>query len=225
MQIVRSSALCAALFVSSTGALAADEVARAEYLWAKSPHGRMLERTLPRSVEPRTLPEPSSEGARLTVRYCVQCHYLPAPHMHTAKRWTSVVERMNWRMQGKGNMGTLMKEMMDKVEAPTDPEAAALSRYLQKHGQKEMDPAHPALKSDAGRIFSIACTQCHALPDPQRHSAREWPAVVQRMRRHITWANTVVGPDYLKTTPVLDTAEIVRFLQRYARADGPSVTK
>jgi hypothetical protein len=35
----------------------------------------------------------------------------------------------------------------------------------------------------------------------------------------MAWANTVVGPDSLKTSPVLDTAEIVRFLQRYARAE------
>jgi len=194
-------------------------VARAEYLWSKSPHGRMLERILPPSTEPAQLPEPDSEGARLTARYCVQCHYLPNPQMHTADKWNTIVVRMVWRMQGKGNMGVLMKEMMDSVQAPAEPEIATLTRYLQKHGQKEMDPADPALQSEAGKIFSIACTQCHALPDPQRHTAREWPSVVQRMKRHIAWANSVVGPDNLRTTPVLDTGEIVRFLQRYSRAE------
>jgi hypothetical protein len=68
-------------------------------------------------------------------------------------------------------------------------------------------------------MFSIACSQCHALPDPRRHTAREWPGVVERMRRHMSWANIVVGPDTLKTNPVLDTSAIVRFLQRYARSD------
>jgi hypothetical protein len=100
-----------------------------------------------------------------------------------------------------------------------------LTRYLQKFGQKEMDPADPALRTDAGRVFSIACTQCHALPDPQRHTAREWPAVVRRMKRHITWSNTVVGPDHLRTNPVLDTGEITRFLQGHARADGAPALK
>jgi cytochrome c5 len=195
------------------------EVARAKYLWSQSPHGNMLERILPPSIEPRDLPEPGSEGARLTARYCVQCHYLPNPQMHTPDRWTSIVVRMVWRMQGKGNLGSLMKEMMDNVAAPTDEETAVLTRYLRKHGQSEMDPAHPALQSEAGKMFSIACTQCHALPDPRRHTRGEWPAVVERMKRHIAWANTVVGPDELRTTPVLETAEIVRFLQRYARAE------
>jgi len=83
----------------------------------------------------------------------------------------------------------------------------------------EMDPRHPALGSEAGKMYAIACTQCHALPDPRRHTPREWPGVVERMKEHMAWANTVVGPDSLKTSPVLDTAEIVRFLQRYARAE------
>jgi len=192
-------------------------VERAQYLWSQSPQGRMLERILPRSIEPRELPEPRSEGARLTARYCVQCHYLPSPQMHSPDKWNAVVVRMVWRMQGRGNMGVLMKEMMDNVKAPSDQETAVLVAYLKKHGQNEMDPGHPALKSDAGRMFSIACTQCHALPDPRRHTRGEWPAVVERMKRHMTWANTVVGVDALRTTPVLDTAEILRFLQRYAR--------
>jgi cytochrome c2 len=196
----------------------ADGVARAKYLWAQSPHGKMLERILPPSIEPGQLPEPASEGARLTARYCVQCHYLPNPQMHTAARWKSSVARMVWRMQGKGNMGELMKEMMDRVEAPAAREVAVLTAYLQRHGQAEMDLAHPALKSEQGQRYSIACSQCHELPDPGRHTAREWPDVVERMKRHMAWVNTVSGPDSLKTNPVLDTAEIVRFLQRHARA-------
>jgi hypothetical protein len=195
-------------------------VERAKHLWAQNPHGRMLERILPPSIEPAQLPEPGSEGARLTARYCVQCHYLPSPQMHTADKWASTVVRMVWRMEGKGNLGAVMKEMMDNVQAPGSEEVAVLTTYLKKHGQKEMDPAHPALRTEPGKMFSIACTQCHALPDPRQHSAREWPGVVERMKRHMTWANTVVGPDSLRTTPVLDTTEIVRFLQRHARADA-----
>ena len=192
---------------------------RARYLWSQSPHGKLLERILPPSIEPRQLPEPRSEGARLAARYCVQCHYLPSPQMHVPDKWTTIVVRMVWRMQGQGNMGVLMKEMMDNVEAPTDEETGVLAAYLRKHGQREMDSGHPALKSEAGKMYSIACTQCHALPDPRRHTRREWPAVVERMKEHMAWANTVVGSDALKTTPVLDTAEIVRFLQRYARVE------
>ena len=102
-----------ALSFPASGAQAEIELAR--QLWAKSPHGAMLERILPPAVQPAHLPEPRSEGARLTVRYCVQCHHLPNPAMHTAARWKSVVERMVWRMRGNGNMGELMREMMTHV--------------------------------------------------------------------------------------------------------------
>lgn len=197
----------------------APEVARAKRLWSQSSHGRMLERILPPAVNPRELPEPSSPGAQLTVRYCVQCHHLPDPRMHAAGKWGSVVERMVWRMQGKGNMGELMQEMMADMRAPTQGEIATLTEYLQKHGQREIAPTHPALKSSAGKMFSIACSQCHALPDPSRHTSREWPAVVERMKEHMAWTNTVVGRPELRTVPELKTDQIVLLLQRYARRE------
>lgn len=211
----------------SAGAAPSDDaplVAKARYLWSQSPHGTTLERILPRVIEPSQLPEPQSAGARLTAQYCVQCHYLPNPQMHTAANWDKTVERMVWRMQGQGNMGRLMREMMDNVKAPPADDVATLTRYLQKHGQKEIDPGHPALATSAGKMFSIACSQCHALPDPRRHTAREWPRVVQRMKQHMSWGNVVVGASELRTTPVLRTEEITRFLQRYARND-PSLQK
>jgi len=196
------------------------EIAKAQQSWSQSPHGRMLERILPPAVTPGDLPEPQSEGARLTLRYCVQCHYLPNPQMHTAEKWGGIVERMVWRMQGKGNLGRLMKEMMAGVQAPAEEEVAILNRYLQKHSQKEIDPAHPGLRTEAGKMFNIACSQCHAAPDPRQHTSREWPAVVERMKQHMAWANTVVGARELRTVPELNTDEILQFLQRYARERG-----
>ena len=209
--------ITAALANDRAYAADAPTVAQAQYQWSQSPHGRMLERILPPSIEPAQLPEPQSAGARLAARYCVQCHYLPNPQMHTAVRWQPIIERMVWRMQGGGNMGALMKDMMADVRAPAANEVATLAAYLEKHAQKEMDPRHPALRTTAGQMYSIACSQCHALPDPRRHTAREWPDIVKRMQSHMAWANTVVGVGALRTNPELDTAEIVRLLQRYAR--------
>jgi len=219
----RAALLCGVVLCVASYANAAEgvsELARARQMWSQSPHGRMLERILPPAITPADLPEPQSEGARLTARYCVQCHHLPNPQMHTAQKWTGVVERMVWRMQGKGNLGALMKEMMAGVQAPAEDEIALLNRYLQKHSQKEIDPAHPGLRTEAGKMFSLACSQCHAAPDPRQHTRREWPAIVERMKQHMGWANTVVGSPELRTTPELNTEAIVQFLQRYARESG-----
>lgn len=204
--------------VSAQATVSGSEQARR--LWAGSPHGAMLERIVPPSLDARELPDASSQGARLTARYCVQCHHLVNPAMHTPARWKSVVDRMVWRMRGNGNMGGLMKEMMAQVSAPSDGEVETLTRYLQKFGQSEIDPRHPAMATRAGEMFSIACSQCHAAPDPRRHTAREWPGVVERMKRHMSWANVVVGPPELRTTPELKTDEIVALLKRYAKPEN-----
>ena len=185
--------------------------------WARSAHAGMLERILPPAIARSDLPEPSSEGARLLAAYCVQCHYLPSPYMHSGERWKSVVERMVWRMRGNGNMGALMKDLMAQVRAPTDSEVQALVRYLERHGQRELAASDPMLATRAGEMFALACTQCHVLPDPRRHTMREWTVVVNRMKRHMSWVNTVIGRSELRTEPELDTDEIVRFLQRHAR--------
>jgi hypothetical protein len=140
--------------------------------------------------------------------------------MHSATKWETVVERMVWRMQGRGNMGKLMEDMMADVKAPDPVEQSTLLRYLQKHAQQELDvKKYAAIHTPAGRIYSIACSQCHVLPDPQRHTAREWPAIVERMQRNMAWANRITGDPLLRTSPELDTAEIIRFLQRNARAN------
>ena len=201
-------------FVSA--ARAAEVDAAQSRPWARSPHGAMLERVLPPSIEPRELPDPGSPGAHLMQRYCMQCHHLANPRMHTAGRWKSVVDRMVWRMRGNGNLGEVMKDLMSRVKAPSDAEVETLTSYLQKYAQVEIDPAHPGLRTESGQIFSLACSQCHALPDPRRHTAREWPAVVARMKRHMSWANVITGPPQLGTSPELKTEEIVRFLQRHA---------
>jgi hypothetical protein len=76
---------------------------------------------------------------------------------------------------------------------------------------------YPDVESPAAQSFRLACNQCHVLPDPRRHTAREWPAVVQRMEQNMQWMNRVVGSQRDPREPQLRIDEIVRFLQRHAR--------
>jgi hypothetical protein len=193
-------------------------VEQAKQRWAESPHGPMLERILPPSVDPLQLPEPKSRGARLTVQYCVQCHNLPNPAMHQAEKWPGIFERMVVRMRGRGNLGELMHEMMAGVEAPTAAEAEILLAYLQKYSQRPLDlNKYPAVNLPEGQSFKLACQQCHVLPDPQRHKASEWPAVVARMEKNMQWMNRVVGNQLDPREPQLKIDEINAFLAKYAR--------
>jgi cytochrome c2 len=195
-----------------------DETEAARKRWAESPYGPLLERILPPGFEAAMLPQPGSRGARLTRKYCVQCHNLANPAMHEARRWPSVVERMVVRMQGRGNMGKLMAEMMAGVEAPDPEEKKALVAYLRRHAQRPLDPRkYPEVNAPSGESFRLACNQCHALPDPKRYSAAEWPAVVARMEKNMEWMNRVVGTRPVPGEPQLRLEEINAFLARYAK--------
>ena len=178
----------------------------------------MLERIIPPGFTPAMLPEPRSRGAQLTQRYCVQCHNLANPAMHDAERWPSVVQRMVPRMEGKGNMGKLMSEMMAGVESPSPEETQAIVAYHAGHGQHAIDPARiPEVRQPAAESFRLACAQCHVLPDPRRHTAKEWPAVVARMQKNMEWMNRVVSSKPLPGEPQLKIEDINAFLIRHAK--------
>jgi len=196
--------------------------------WRRSSHGAMLLRILPDRVRPSQLPRADSRGARLVALYCVQCHNLPDPAMHDASRWPEVVRRMVPRMEGRGNLGPLMADLMRApgageraMTAPTADEERAIIAYLQQHAQRGLDVnADPelarALDHGAGRMLAEACSQCHALPDPSQHTAEEWPPVVERMRDNLEWMNRVQsGSD--PREPQLSVPEIVGFLQQHAK--------
>ena len=209
----------AALFL--TFPVLADEISEAKKRWEASPHGPMLERILPPTFDAARLPERQSNGAKLVVAYCVQCHNAPNPAMHHAEKWPSVVQRMVLRMEGKGNMGTLMAEMMAGVKAPAAEDTRAIIAYLQRYAQKPLDPArYPEVNQPSGEAFRLACNQCHVLPDPQRYTAAEWPRVVARMRENMEWMNRVVGSKPVPGEPRLALEEINAFLARHARKPG-----
>jgi cytochrome c5 len=199
-------------------AAAANETDEAKKRWAESPHGPMLERILPPTFQASQLPERGSEGAELTIRYCVQCHNLPNPAMHNPAKWPPIVDRMVLRMEGRGNMGSLMSDMMAGVKAPTVEEKRTLVAYLRKHGQKPLDEKrYPDVFRPEGEAFRLACNQCHVLPDPKRHTAAEWRAVVARMQQNMEWMNRVVGSKPMRGEPQLRVDEINAFLAKHAR--------
>jgi hypothetical protein len=210
--------LAALLLVTAPLAAAADEIAEAKRRWAESPHGPLLERILPPTFDAKDLPRPRSDGARLTKRYCVQCHNLPNPAMHHAEKWPTIVERMVLRMEGRGNYGELMFEMMGGVKAPSAAETKTLVAYLEKNGQKPLDARkYPEAFTAEGEPFRLACNQCHVLPDPKRYTAKQWPAVVARMQENMEWMNRVVGTQPIPGEPQLRIDEINAFLAKHAR--------
>ena len=202
--------------------LFADEISESKKRWKQSPHGPMLERILPPTFATQQLPERGSRDAQLVIGYCVQCHNLPNPAMHHAEKWPAIVDRMVVRMEGRGNMGKLMAEMMAGVKAPSPEDTKVIVAYLQRHAQKPLDPSrYPEINHPSGQAFRLACNQCHVLPDPQRYTAQEWRTVVARMQENMEWMNRVVSSqpalDRAAGEPQLRIEEINAFLARHAR--------
>ncbi|MDX8410262.1 MAG: hypothetical protein R8K46_00105 [Mariprofundaceae bacterium] len=86
---------------------------------------RMMEDQLPPGIDEADLPEPKSQGAQLLARYCIQCHDLPPPVLHTSTEWPKVLARMERRMEMMARMGSILN--------PTDQEQAAMLNYLQRY--------------------------------------------------------------------------------------------
>lgn len=151
----------------------------------------------PPGVSPADLPEPGSEGAKYLSEFCVGCHNLPSPAIHSATDWPSVIRRMWLRMD------RLPPEFGVKVPSPEQRQVTL--DYLINNGLKVSGSALPAGPGRA--TFSQSCSRCHALPDPLQHSPDDWPAVVTRMGTRM---------DQMKVdrpTPA-QTGEILMYLQQ-----------
>ena len=95
--------------------------------------------------------------------------------------------------------------------------ALQLATALRNVDLVEFIGGSPYVDGITAEPFRLACSQCHVLPDPARHTATEWPAVVARMERNMEWMNRVVGSRPVKGEPQLRVEEINAFLARHAR--------
>ncbi len=128
----------------------------------------------PVGVDPATLPDPNSAGALELQRFCVACHALPSPAMHSPSDWPAVLRRM-WLRMGLIDpaLGVPVPEIGDRL---------VLLRYLMDNGLQVTAMTLPDLPGRA--TFEESCAKCHALPDPRQHSPLDWYVVVERMSEH-----------------------------------------
>jgi cytochrome c5 len=129
----------------------------------------------PPGIAAADLPDPNSEGAKAVAQFCITCHNLPSPTLHSATDWPGVARRMWLRMD-------LLPEGL-RVPVPTEEQRQAIINYLLGHA---LQVSGAALPEGPGRsTFSRMCSRCHALPDPRQHSTADWPAVVTRMEQRM----------------------------------------
>ena len=169
---------------------------------------QMIPDRLPPGIAPEKLPEPNSLGAKLLQKYCIQCHDIFSPRMHSAEKWSSILQRVSWHMQ----MMSRGKKMgrIKQIEAPSPQEGTELLTYLKRYSLHAADQSKlEHLDTPSGIAFLQTCAQCHALPDPKQHTAQEWPGVTTRMNQNMQ----------LMHKPLIQPKEealIVQFLQHAA---------
>jgi cytochrome c5 len=129
----------------------------------------------PVGTQLQDLPDPDSPGAANVARYCVACHPIPSPLMHSATDWPSVIRRMWLRTDRiEGHFG---------VAVPTPSERLVMVEYLIGNA---LEVRTAGLPDAPGReAFVSTCSRCHELADPSQHSSEDWVSVVRRMTGHM----------------------------------------
>ncbi len=145
------------------------------------------------------------------------------------------VDAEQYRQEMLENMQR-MHDQMAQVWSTPDP--AERERLLQEHWQDmyqrmqtmrgmgwmwggatsggESTSQTPSPDSQGARLVSRYCTQCHAQPSPQLHTASEWKAVASRMKLNMknfkkaNWRGVKIPSD-------AEMKSIVEYLQKYAR--------
>jgi len=127
---------------------------------------------MPAGISAGALPDPASQGAQLTGKYCAQaCHGIPAPSSHSSTDWPVVLRRMWMRMS------TL--DTAYQISVPTAAERVVILDYMLANA---LQVTAGWLPDAPGRLlFAQKCGACHGLPDPAQHSPDDWVAVVRRM--------------------------------------------
>jgi mono/diheme cytochrome c family protein len=136
------------------------------------------------------LPEPRSRGAGLLQVYCIQCHWLPAPQMHSAAEWPILLRRMEMRartlehrMGGpltEGLTGEILMAGYTRTALPSPAERDTIAAYLIRHALRAATPGELG-RGPAAALFLEHCSICHEAPSPKAHTAAGWEAVVERM--------------------------------------------
>ncbi len=148
----------------------------------------------PNDFKPEDLPEPGSRGAGLLQVYCIQCHWLPTPQMHSAVEWPVLVKRNLLRMQQlkdrlggpltTGLIGEVVMAGYESVEVPSEADTDTIIAYLQRYALPTPEPGE--LTAGPGReLFRQKCWVCHELPAPSAHTATGWDRVVAQMQAYM----------------------------------------
>jgi hypothetical protein len=144
----------------------------------------------PASYRLEDLPEQGSRAVGLQQAYCLQCHGLSSPRMHSSEEWPVLVRRMLMRGAALGSRlgGPRTEGMVDDMlmaglrtaELPPAEDVDSLVAYFQRNAFPAAAESEIPDTPDAA-LYVEKCSGCHSTPSPAAHPADEVQALVARM--------------------------------------------
>jgi hypothetical protein len=144
----------------------------------------------PASYRLEDLPEQGSRAVGLQQAYCLQCHGLSSPRMHSSEEWPILVRRMLMRGTALGSRlgGPRTEGMVDGMlmaglrtaQLPPAEDVDSLVAYFQRNAFPAAAESEIPDTPD-GALYVEKCSGCHDTPSPAAHPADELRALVARM--------------------------------------------
>lgn len=172
----------------------------------------------PASYRLEDLPEQGSRAVGLQQAYCLQCHGLSSPRMHSSEEWPILVRRMLMRGAALGSRlgGPRTEGMVDGMlmaglrtaQLPPAEDVDSLVAYFQRNAFPAAAESEIPDTPDAA-LYVDKCSGCHDTPSPAAHPADEVRALVARMSA----MGAMLGMEQLTAE---EQARLVAFMQQSA---------
>jgi cytochrome c5 len=144
----------------------------------------------PTSYRLADLPEPEARGAALQQVYCVTCHGVASPKMHSAAEWPILLRRMNMRTRTLRDRlaGERVEDAVDEMlmaglqsaNTPTAEDQDSLIAYFTRHALPAAEPGEVGDAPD-DLLYLEYCSLCHETPSRTAHGPEGSEALVFRM--------------------------------------------
>lgn len=172
----------------------------------------------PASYRLEDLPEQGSRAVGLQQAYCLQCHGLSSPRMHSSEEWPVLVRRMLMRGAALGSRlgGPRTEGMVDDMlmaglrtaQLPPAEDVDSLVAYFQRNAFPAAAESEIPATPDAA-LYVEKCSGCHSTPSPAAHPADEVQALVARMSA----LGAMLGMEQLTAE---EQSRLVAFMQQSA---------
>ena len=172
----------------------------------------------PASYRLEDLPEQGSRAVGLQQAYCLQCHGVSSPRMHSAEEWPTLIRRMLMRASALDSRlgGPRSEEMVDEMlmaglrtaVLPPAEDVDSLVAYFQRNAFPAAAQSEIPDTPEAA-LYVEKCSACHETPSPTAHGPEDAQALVARMSAMMA----MLGMEQLTAE---DQSRLVAFMQQSA---------